>query len=158
MSSQPGLASCRSSERRAEIDLALLDPVAIDHEELGVAPSAAVGLLELVGDEDLTVVFDDLLEAEGLDLLAVRPAAFEVSASVKVWIGWAAERKVLGDDGLSQVRSFFSYAEYSLRTTSDAFAVGISTSSTTASAFHQHDARKTNRARILTAVTFRIER
>jgi hypothetical protein len=102
MSSQPGRASCRSSERRAEIDLAPLDPVAIDHEELGVAPSPAVGLLELVGDEDLTVVFDDLLEAEGLDLLAVRPAAFEVSASVKVWIGWAAERKVLGDDGLSQ--------------------------------------------------------
>src|ERR1700737_260700 len=80
-----------------EVDLRLTNLVASKRENLGVAKPAAIGLLALVGHDDLIAMFDEALEIEGFNQLRVRPASLEVFRPVYPHVSGAVNCEVVGE-------------------------------------------------------------
>ena len=94
-------------DRPTEIDLDLDNLIAPHSNDLRVAKTMTVGVLPLVGDEDLVTFRDEVDEVERVDPLAIRPAAVEIRRAV---VDRAGKMEVLGDNASIAARSFATYA------------------------------------------------
>src|ERR687892_250585 len=84
----------------AEVHLHAGDLAVLEAEDLGVAEAPAVGPRGLVGHEHLVTDLLESLELEGLDQLAVGPAALEVGHPVDAGVGGAEEGDLVGEEAL----------------------------------------------------------
>src|SRR4029453_1438176 len=82
-------------DRPTEIDLDLDNLIAPPSNDLRVAKTMTVGVLPLVGDEDLVIFRDEVDEVEALDPLAVRPAAGEIRRAIKSVVDRAGKMEIL---------------------------------------------------------------
>jgi hypothetical protein len=100
--------SARATDRPAldvptEVHLGTRDPIAVKHEDLGVAPSASVAPRHLVRHDHFVPSPYQPNEFELLSLSGARPAALETAHAIQLNIDWTREPEIVGQDALHDV-------------------------------------------------------